>query len=368
VNKKAGFIDMPVEIASVGSDMTQAIYMTPVYNVAFRALDNFSYNPVAGATVIFNGVTETTDADGFAYFNNIPPAADPYGYSVAGNGPYSTVTGEVILPFTSTEWLLLSNNNVTVNAELSSPGIYMVLVTGMMTYFGQATITLDGIDYAYDPGFGAVIINCGLGTHNYIVTPEDNSKAIIRGTVEVVSANEKAFVEVSIKPARKIEIYVINEASEPIEGASVTLNGNTVLTDLTGLALFDRYPEGSYTYTITMENYLSKEETALDVNTSDVMEVVTLIAANTGIKETSAETVKLYPNPTSGILNITLPANNGTEATIRITNIIGSDILNNKVVNGSGQVKLDVSGFDTGIYFVTVKGKGYERTIKVVKK
>jgi len=367
VNKKAGFVDAPVEIASVTSDMSQTINMVPVYNVAIRAIDNFSFNPIAGATAIFNGVTKTTDADGYAYFTKIAPNATPYAYSVSGNGSYTTVTGEVTLPSTSTEGLLMNNNNVDIRAELSSPGVYMALVSGMMSYFGQATITLDGTDYAYDPGLGSVVINCALGTHNYIVTPEDVTKAIVRGSVDVTSTTEKTFVEVKISAARKIEIYTINAASEPIEGASVTLSGKTVLTDATGLALFDRYPAGSYTYSITKDNYVSIGETALTVNTSDVMEVVTLVAINTGIKEASAKTVKLYPNPTSGFLNINLPGNIGTVATIRVTNILGSVILENKVINGSSQVKLDVSGFDNGIYFVTVKGSGYENTIKVVK-
>jgi hypothetical protein len=445
VNNKAGFVSVPVDIASVTSDMAHTIYMVPVYNVVFRAVDNFSTNPIPGATVIFNGITVNTDMDGYAYFKNIAPSADPYAYSVSGNGSYTTKTGEVILPFTSTEGLLMNNNIVNVPAELSSPGVYMVINSGMIPYFGQATITLDGIDYQYDPGFGAAIINCSLGTHNYVVTPQDITKAIARGSVTVTSTVDKEFVEVQIKAARKIEIYAINPASDPIEGASVTLSGNTIVTDNTGLALFDRYSAGSYTYTITKEGYKSVEATSLDVNTTDVQKIVTMeplvynitfnvtsgieilegavvtidgVSVNTdasgkavfaampagtysytvtkagtykdasgsiivtnadvtenvdlinttGIGEVSAKTVKLYPNPTSGILNINLPVNNGTEATIRVTNILGSVILENKVVNGLSQVKLDVSGFENGIYFVTVKGSGYENTIKVVKK
>jgi len=443
VNSKAGFESVPVDIASVTSDMSQVINMIPVYSIEFRAVDNFTYNPIAGATVIFNGVTVTTNVDGFAYFTNIAPGADVYGYSVSGNGSYTTVTGELTLPFTSTEDLLMNNNNVQVRAELSSPGVYMALVSGMMSYFGQATITLDGTDYAYDPGLGSVVINCALGSHSYIVTPEDINKAIVRGTVTVTSSVEKTFVEVKISAARKIEIYTIDAASEPIEGASVTLSGHTVLTDASGLALFDRYAAGSYTYSVTMENYKSVAETALDVNTENVMVIVPMekssfmvtihvmsgsdalegatvtldgvtvtsdangdaaftglvagtyaytvskdvyttatgsitltnldvienveILSTVGINGVNAKMIKLYPNPTNGILNISLPENNGKGITIKVTNVIGKVVLENKVINSSNQSKLDLSGFDSGIYFVKVIGNGFENTVKVVK-
>jgi len=77
--------------------------------------------------------------------------------------------------------------------------------------------------------------------------------------------------------------------------------------------------------------------------------------------------IKLYPNPTNGILNISLPENNGKGITIKVTNVIGKVVLENKVINSSNQSKLDLSGFDSGIYFVKVIGNGFENTVKVVK-
>ncbi len=365
INMKAGFIDVPVDIASVTSDMTQTINMVPVYNVVIRAFDGNTYNPIAGATVVFNSITATTDADGNAYFPNTEPSTNAYEYTVTGEAPYNSVTGSISLPFTSTEEFLYSNNAVTQTEYLTSPGVYISLVNGWMSYFGPATITFDGTDYEYNTGLGGNSINCGLGTHTYVITPEDVTKAILRGTVELTELEPNANLWLDVLDAHKIEIYTIDAASDPVEGAAVTLNGITVLTDNTGLALFDRYSAGSYTYTITKQDYASVAETALEVNTEDVLEVVTL-DFNTGIRNISAGTIKLYPNPTNGILNVNLPGNNGKEVTVRITNVIGAVIRTQKV-NSASQFKLDFSGFDNGVYFINVKGNGFESTTKVVK-
>jgi hypothetical protein len=445
VNKKAGFVSVPVEIASVTSNMTQSINMVPVYTVEIRVIDGNSYNQIVGASVLFNGITVLTDESGFARFPETEPNAEAYGYTVTGPGSYNSVTGEIVLPFTSTEEYLAANNVVSKTEYLTSPAVFIGLVNGWMNYYGAATITFDGTDYEYNAGFGGNSFNSTLGTHTYVVTPADATKAILRGTVELTVAEPNANLWLDVVGGHKIEIYTINTASEPIEGASVTLSGNTVLTDATGLALFDRYPAGSYTYSITMDEYKNIDATVLDVNTEDVQKIVTLdplvysvtfnvksgseilegasvtldgvlmstdasgnavftgmpagtysytvtkagtyvdasgeitvtnadvtenidLINTTGIGQASAKAILAYPNPTSGNLNINLPDNKGKEVTIWVTNIIGSVLMETKVVNGSSQLKLDVSGFENGIYFVNVRGVGFENTMKVVKK
>lgn len=364
---KAGFADSPLVIADVNANMTSTVYMTPVYTVNIRVVDNNSYNPIEGTTVVFNGETKLSDIDGYANFMSVAPSITAYTYAVTGTGNYNSVEGTVELPFSSPADYVEAANIVNVNAGLTSPSVFITLTDGMMTYYGAATINFDGVDYDYETGFGGNTINCALGTHTYIITPADVTKAILRGTVELTGTEPSAYVGVNVMSAHRIEIYTIDAASDPIEGAAVTLNGTTVLTDITGLALFDRYPAGSYTYTITKQDYTSVGETALEVNTEDVMEVVTL-DFNTGIRSVSAGTIKLYPNPTNGNLNINLPENSSKVVTIRVSNILGAILLENKLNGSSSQIKLDVSGFDNGIYFVNVKGNGFENTIKVVKK
>lgn len=444
LNKKTGFAAVQVDIASVDSDMSHTINMVPVYTVEIRAMDGNSYNQIVGATVVFNGITVLTDENGFARFPNIEPNAVAYGYTVSGTGTYNSIAGEILLPSTSTEEFLATNNVVSKTEYLTSPNVSIALVDGWFNYFGAAIITFDGTDYDYNSGLGFNTFNCTLGSHSYVVTPEDVTKAALRGTVELTELVQSIYLPLDVVDGHKVEIYTIDKNSDPITGAAVTISGTTVVTDESGLALFDRYPAGSYTYSVTMENFNSVAETALEVNTEDVMVIVPMVksifmvtihvmsgsaalegatvtldgvtvtsdangdalftglAADTysyavskevyttatgeltltdadvtrdveilstvGISKASTKTIKLYPNPTSGNLNIDLPENNDKDLTIRVTNIIGSILLENKVVKSSSQIKLDLSGFDNGIYFVNVKGNGFENTIKVVKK
>jgi endoglucanase len=64
--------------------------------------------------------------------------------------------------------------------------------------------------------------------------------------------------------------------------------------------------------------------------------------------------VKLYPNPTSNVLNI---ESEGTIQNVSIFNILGQEVIN-KSTNESS-IRLDVSGLNEGVYVVksTIDGK-----------
>jgi hypothetical protein len=341
---------------------------------------------------------------------------------------------------------IMNNQRSTVNdgyIHMLSPGVYFSLDGGWGSYSGNATINFDGSDYAYDPALGGTLIYCNQGTYSYIITPADASKAINRGTV-TVSSNNLVTVKIEIADAHRIDIIVNDQNLKVLQGALVKFDGVTLFTDETGLASFDRYPLGTYTYSVSNPGYISLEDQTLQVmaqverimvtlkqftyaatfkvtsgtnilegagvtlqgtelftnaegmatfsnltvgtyeytvtqtgymdetgNISiadgDVVRNVDLLSIS-GLVESSAKSVKLYPNPTSSNLFVSLPENHGKEITIRITNLIGSVLLENKATCSSNQIKLDLSGYDNGVYFVKVIGNRFENTIKVVKR
>ncbi len=72
--------------------------------------------------------------------------------------------------------------------------------------------------------------------------------------------------------------------------------------------------------------------------------------------------VKLYPNPTSNILNIEVAAN---VQNVVIYNVLGQEVMN-KQTNGTS-VSLDVSGLNAGIYVVKTTIDGNESSTKFIK-
>jgi len=72
--------------------------------------------------------------------------------------------------------------------------------------------------------------------------------------------------------------------------------------------------------------------------------------------------VKLYPNPTQGVINI-----NSKEIidSFKITDITGKMVMKNKITGPLN--KIDISILDNGIYFLTIKSDKAQRVIKILK-
>lgn len=79
------------------------------------------------------------------------------------------------------------------------------------------------------------------------------------------------------------------------------------------------------------------------------------------ITEDFASSIKLYPIPTQNTLNIQLPE--GSE--FRIINIEGRQMTN--FVNAGELTSVDISGFETGIYFVQIVNNGSSISRKFIK-
>lgn len=75
--------------------------------------------------------------------------------------------------------------------------------------------------------------------------------------------------------------------------------------------------------------------------------------------------IKLYPNPSNSILNITAQ-NAGTNGTIEIYSIVGKKVLSQKL-ELSEATKIDVSDWDSGVYLVKISSDTGEETKRFVK-
>ena len=76
----------------------------------------------------------------------------------------------------------------------------------------------------------------------------------------------------------------------------------------------------------------------------------------------TASKVKLYPNPTSNVLNI---ESIGSIQTISVYNVLGQEVIN-KALN-STSTALDVSSLNSGIYVVKTVVDGVTSSTKFIK-
>jgi hypothetical protein len=86
------------------------------------------------------------------------------------------------------------------------------------------------------------------------------------------------------------------------------------------------------------------------------------VVGSVGIKSlTNNDAIAIFPNPTSGILNInSIEANSSVE----VINVIGEKVYTNSLVKGNNVV--DLSGLANGAYFVKLNSNGSITTKKVV--
>jgi len=84
-----------------------------------------------------------------------------------------------------------------------------------------------------------------------------------------------------------------------------------------------------------------------------------------GIGENSSVGIEIYPNPTTGKINLDITANGNISANIKIYNVIGNIVYQEKDVKISGQLRknIDLSSLSKGLYHFKIEGDG----ISVVK-
>jgi hypothetical protein len=77
-----------------------------------------------------------------------------------------------------------------------------------------------------------------------------------------------------------------------------------------------------------------------------------------GVKMDSGELLKIYPNPTTGILHI-----EGAGSKVRILDILGRPVMNGMIINQ----KIDVSHLPGGFYILSVSSENKEKSIPMLK-
>jgi hypothetical protein len=268
---KTGFTDTSLSVQIVDQNLDLTVYLTPSYSVAFNVSDVMTYIPIEAATVTFNGIKKHTDVDGNVFFLGVHPSNSDVIYMVSASGGYFADTGYVSLPFTSVA--ITDLNTIVESIYLTRPGIAISLSEDLTNYAGSATIRVDGINYPFDSIVGTSFLALDTGLHYYSVIPDDITKTIVSGSFTVgISGSD--FLTIQIAEAYKVEIIAQDASGNPIEGAVVILAGDTVLTDITGDAVFLRIAKNSYSYSINKRGYDSIPATVLAVDTTNIVEIV----------------------------------------------------------------------------------------------
>ena len=152
-------------------------------------------------------------------------------------------------------------------------------------------------------------------------------------------------------------VYTVSETEfDPIESSDNC--GFTVTNDFNSLATLENaeFPIGTTTVVWTIVDNFG--------NSSFCSFEVIVEAFNVGIETLKQRGISIYPNPTNGIINFEF-ANNNIQQII-ISDIQGKTIIEQVEINGNSMI--DLSYFESGVYFVKIQTDKDVLITKITKK
>ncbi|MEZ4938386.1 MAG: T9SS type A sorting domain-containing protein [Crocinitomicaceae bacterium] len=263
-------------------------------------------------------------------------------------------------------------------------------------------ITMQGttvVTWTYDDGNGNIITQ----DQNVIITdvtdpvPDVAMLADINAMCEVTSSVAPApmaadYCAGAITATPDITFPITNQAVTQIVWTYDDGNGNTITqnqainwipmdvsTNVTGTTITANNSNGSYKWLdcnnnhsiIQGENNINYTATtngnyAVEITENGCVDTSLCVSIqNVSIEEAEKRDFQLFPNPTDGQFQIS-SISGFYNMTIRITDVKGKEILRYKNVNGN-QIKIDLSPFEKGTYFLFLKSEQSVFSRKIVK-
>jgi hypothetical protein len=131
----------------------------------------------------------------------------------------------------------------------------------------------------------------------------------------------------------------------------------TTLTSMDGTFAFKGLSPGLYKIWVDkmgVDNSLAPSVDFLTVNSANaVCELTTnqLRLVSVGINEVSANTIRVYPNPTSGILNVSIQGMENIQ--VSLVDIMGNELMHTSM--SPGTQRLDLTMMEAGVYILRLQ-------------
>lgn len=115
--------------------------------------------------------------------------------------------------------------------------------------------------------------------------------------------------------------------------------------------------------TVKVENLM--KGTSLTLNGGDVLHLTVLTGVNSIYSEQSTE-LRIYPNPMSGNTKVQVSPPAAGEAIISVTDMTGRLVIQTKSNLDIGLQEFRLSGLQSGLYLITIKGSSYQYSGKLL--
>jgi hypothetical protein len=262
-----------------------------------------------------------------ASYTLIPSGASTYTYSSGSAVVSPTTTATYSVTGTNTFGCVSSNTATTTVTVNANPTI--IVNSGAICSGGSFTPTISGaLTYTYTSGSG-------------VFSPTSTTSYTVLGTNGAGCSNFATFT-ITVNPNPTVSALTSNTII--CIGGSSDLSASTTATSYawnTGATTMSISvsPTVTTTYTVNVTSSASCSSSAV---------VTVNVSTCTGIDELVANNVTIYPNPTNGVLNITLTSELSKNSTLEIYDAIGKLIVTEAL---SGELNtLNISNLSNGIY------------------
>lgn len=326
-----------VSVTGLGWD---AIVRNTGHLVKFVISD--SEGVLENAIVEFNNEEKYTNTDGVVSFN----------YVTSGNDLPFVVRRQGFENYT---------NNISIANDTT---VQISLTSGTASYYVDFTIT-DGrvpienaqIDFlgltAYTDENGQYRFNDVLESIDQPYTISKDGYQDQNGTLSV-STNLDVEIKLGLLKYN-VSFSVVDDSKDPLEGVKVTLNSIHDYTDALGYVSFtDIMPAKGIVYSLSKEGYNDVDST-VDVENNDTT-IQIKMSINTGLNILTEKDIKIYPNPTKGIISVEITNSDFDSFIIKVYDVIGSMVYQ-KEITGFNQLKqtIDITEKSKGIYFLSIE-------------
>ncbi len=288
-----------------------------------------------GSSVVLTAASTTTGATYAWYLNGTAiTGATSATYTANAAGSYTAIATANGCPSAASAATTITVNAIPVIPVITNSGSTTFCTGGSVTLTAASTTT--GSSYAWYrngtaiAGATSAVYTAGIaGSYTVIATANGCSSAYSAVTAVTVNATPAT-------PTISQAGFVLTSSSTT--GNQWYLNG-TPITGATN-ATYTSTANGTYTLMVTTNGC-----------NSAVSAAVTII--NTGITDDQNIAIAVYPNPSSGLVNVTLPK--GQVYEMEVTDMTGKVILTQKITTDITQVNLSKAA--KGIYLLKVTGE-----------
>ena len=130
-----------------------------------------------------------------------------------------------------------------------------------------------------------------------------------------------------------------------------------------------RFNGNKITWALTTYNGTHKSSTASDASSSSnkCTKSASLLTSSNSLETGENAPISVYPNPTSGIVNLVVAHSSQIDQGIIVTDISGRQVMSKIQSHPNGNVQVDLSDLEKGIYLIRIKVDGQPKTVKVLR-